>query len=261
MKDICLLINGRLKVLRLVDSMTSLACHGIAKDPRVRGLLENQIEELKLEDEASNSCLPVGGFDESPDPVEFRVGKSPTGPFKEILLESAKQAELKMKNSADFLTREIILNLIQDMKEALGKVYPQGIPEYDPVRMELENREDLSDFHSKELTNVSDPQDTKLWFASKELIPEKCLSDFLGKNEKSKVIVKVASKKAGQPSREPVLSEQDQKMLLMHQARRREEIQKMSQEDDDSFMNAPWADQQGLKRRVQGLSNISWKPF
>ena len=29
---------------------------------------------------------------------------------------------------------------------------------------------------------------------------------------------------------------------------------------DDSFYDAPWADQNGLKRKVLGLDNISWRP-
>ena len=49
--EICSLINGKLKILRITDSMTSLACHGIAKDPKVRGLLDEQVKELKLVDE------------------------------------------------------------------------------------------------------------------------------------------------------------------------------------------------------------------
>ena len=42
-----------------------------------------------------------------------------------------------------------------------------GIPEYDPIRMEFENRENLAEFHNSQLTNIADPQDTKLWFSSK----------------------------------------------------------------------------------------------
>ena len=94
-----------------------------------------------------------------------------------------------------------------------------------------------------------------------ELLPGQCLSEYLGKNEKTKVIIKVASKQSGQPAREPLLSEQDQKMLMMHSARRREEIQKLTENNDDSYHDSAWADQKGLKRRVMGMNEISWKPF
>ena len=113
-------------------------------------------------------------------------------------------------------------------------------------------------FHN---VKVADPQDTKLWFASKELNIGSSLRDYMGKNEKTKVVIKVASKKAGQPSREPLISEHDQKLLMMHSAKRREEIQNLQKDADDSYYDAPWADQQGLKKKVQGLDNITWKPF
>ena len=76
----------------------------------------------------------------------------------------------------------------------------------------------------------------------------------------SEVVIKVATKKDGQPCREPVLSERDEKLLLMHSAKRREELQQLSTDADDSFYDAPWADQNGLKRKVLGLDNISWRP-
>ena len=66
--------------------------------------------------------------------------------------------------------------------------------------------------------------------------------------------------KAGQPSREPLLSEKDQNMLLMHSAKRREEMIALAKNNDDSYHDSPWADQGGLKRKMCGLDNISWKP-
>ena len=135
-----------------------------------------------------------------------------------------------------------------------------GLPEYDPIRMELENREDLTDCRVKQWTEVVDPHDTKLWFASKELLPGTCLGQYMGKIEKTKVVVKVASKKSGQPCREPLMSEEDQKMLMMVHAKRREEMQKLASDADNSYYDAPWADQHGLKRKVLGLNDISWKP-
>ena len=115
----------------------------------------------------SHRCEPTGGFTEAPDPVEFRVGRAPTGPFKELMLNLVKEIEEKMKNPQHFLKQSDIIKAQKDLKEVVAKVYPMGIPEYDPIRMEFENRENLAEFHSKQLTNVADPQDTKLWFSSK----------------------------------------------------------------------------------------------
>ena len=87
-----------------------------------------------------------------------------------------------------------------------------------------------------------------------------CLGDFLDKNEKTKVIIKTASLKSGQPWREPLLSEKDQNMLLMHSAKRREGLIALAKNSDDSYHDAPWANQGGLKQKMLGMDNISWKP-
>lgn len=43
-----------------------------------------------------------------------------------------------------------------------------------------------------------------LWFAGKQMAPEKKLSDYLGRHEKTKAVVKLQKKGQGAPSREPV---------------------------------------------------------
>jgi len=37
-------------------------------------------------------------------------------------------------------------------------------------------------------------------------------------------------------------------------------FQKLEQDDDDEYLNSPWADGGSLKRHFQGLNNISWRP-
>jgi hypothetical protein len=49
-----------------------------------------------------------------------------------------------------------------------------------------------------------DPATATLWFAGKQLLPEKHLSDYLGRNDKVKAIVKLQKKGQGAPGREPV---------------------------------------------------------
>ena len=63
--------------------------------------------------------------------------------------------------------------------------------EYQICREELEGTQ-----ASKE---VIDPTDATLWFANNEMKPENKLSEHLGKNEKTKVIVKVSTRRGGQP--------------------------------------------------------------
>ncbi len=52
----------------------------------------------------------------------------------------------------------------------------------------------------------------------------KNLCDYLGKNEKSKVIVKIQKSGKGAPSREPPMTEEDRKKLMAHYFRKQEEM-------------------------------------
>lgn len=37
-------------------------------------------------------------------------------------------------------------------------------------------------------------------------------------------------------------------------------LQKLETEEDDSYLNSQWADNQALKKSFQGLGNIKWGP-
>lgn len=45
--------------------MEMLAEHGISLPPEMHGLTDDQITELKLKDEFSETCAPSGGFSEN----------------------------------------------------------------------------------------------------------------------------------------------------------------------------------------------------
>lgn len=74
------------------------------------------------------------------------------------------------------------------------------------------------------------------------------------------MIVKLAKRGDGPPAREPLMSEDERKELMLHAYRRQEEIKKLEEDEDDHYMNADWADNQDLKKTVHGLRNISWAP-
>lgn len=81
-----------------------------------------------------------------------------------------------------------------------------------------------------------------------------------GNNNKTKVTVKLCSNSEGAPGREPVLSEEERKQLMLHAYRRQEEWKKLEQDEDDSYLDSKWADGQNMKRQFHGLDNISWRP-
>ncbi|KAK8741803.1 hypothetical protein OTU49_002407 [Cherax quadricarinatus] len=110
------------------------------------------------------------------------------------------------------------------------------------------------------VSKVLEASMTQLWFAGKEMQCGKKLLDYLGKNEKSKVIMKIQKRGQGPPGREPMLTEEQQKALMAAEFKRREELKRLDNDDDDSYLNSAWADNHQLHRRFQGLDNISWKP-
>lgn len=99
-----------------------------------------------------------------------------------------------------------------------------------------------------------------MWFANKEMKLDEKIEKFSGKNDKTKLIVKLSTKRSGQPCSESWLSPESQKRLAAQNFKRMEELKKLEQDGDDSYLNSAWADSQSLKRRFQGLSNITWKP-
>ncbi|XP_021404252.1 cilia- and flagella-associated protein 298 isoform X2 [Lonchura striata] len=113
---------------------------------------------------------------------------------------------------------------------------------------------------SKAGTEVIKESEAQLWWAGKQLEETKLLSDYVGKNEKTTIIVKIQKKGQGAPGREPVISHEEHKEMMLYYYRKQEELKKLEEEDDDSFLNAEWADNHALKRQFHGVKDIKWGP-
>ena len=83
-----------------------------------------------------------------------------------------------------------------------------------------------------------DPTTTSLWVVSKELQAPKLFSDYFGKNEKSKFVVKLQKKGAGAPTREPVVDGETHKSMLSYYHKRQEEEKKLEEDNEDSYLNS-----------------------
>lgn len=254
--------NGRLKIERLFYEMEELAKHGITLPPNMQGLTEEQLSDLNLHDDWEDECIPSGGVTENKDPVGRRNGKAPSEKMAEVINRTRKEAKAKVSKEQVaaniLLTSETIKDSLDQMRGAVMIVYPMGLPPHDPIRQELENTEDLSGTQAS--LQVLDESTAQLWWAGKELQRGKKLQDFIGKNEKTKLIIKLQKKGQGPPSREPVFSEEERKQMMAYAYRKQEDLKKLETDEDDSYLNSDWADPQSLKRQFHGVGNVKWRP-
>jgi hypothetical protein len=88
-------------------------------------------------------------------------------------------------------TSTIDVSQINDAFRLIGGAvtiaYPMGLPEFDAVREILEGIDEPEGADLKAVLK----EDVCLWWANKQLQKGKTLADYVGKNEKTKLIVKV----------------------------------------------------------------------
>lgn len=255
--------NGRRKVTRLAEEVLELAKHGVAVKPELAGLLPDQVKELGLVDEYEEQCVPSGGFAFEADPCQRRNGRAPTKAMKEVLRKAVAEVKARVSKENVVAGQEVTEKTVKQCLDLLAGatriVWPMGLPPTDPVRLELENCEDLSGTQESKL--VLEAARTHLWFATKELLRDKQLKDFLGKNEKTKVVVKLATGGSGPPQREPHLTEEQRKTMMMAEHRRREEVKRLLEDEEDQYLNSSWANPTQLKAGLQGMGGgVSWRP-
>ncbi|KAG6443475.1 cilia- and flagella-associated protein 298-A isoform X2 [Manduca sexta] len=243
-QDMVAIFNGRLKVTRICYEFEELWKHGTFLPPEMQGLTDEQIKELKLEDPWASRCAPQG-YVFAKDDMGRRCGYAPPPNLQEVLKKAAETAkEFVSKKHVDLrkcLTQKDVARALDELRGATKIVFPAGLPPHDPVRMELDNVEDLTG--TQAANEVIDPSRACVWACGKKFLNGNKLSDHLGA-----------------PGREPVMTEDERKQLMLHAYRKQEEWKKLEQDEDDSYLDSKWADGQGLKRQLNGLNNISWKP-
>lgn len=261
-KDVCAIHNGRLKVQRICAEMEELAEHGITLPPNMQGLTEEQVEELKLKDEWADKCVPQGGVRENKDPIGRRNGQAPTEKMAEMMKKTTKEAKdmiSKKKAEANVcVTQATVKEALDILRGAVMIVYPMNLPPHENVRLELENQEDLTGTQAS--TEVLEEDNTSIWFSGKEMLRGKQLKDFIGKNEKTKIVAKIQKRGLGAPGREPVVTEDEQKKMMAYYYKKQEEFKKLEAESEDAYLDSPWSDSNQLKRQFHGMNNIQWGP-
>ncbi|EDV24615.1 UPF0769 protein C21orf59 [Trichoplax sp. H2] len=254
--------NGRLKIERLSSEIENLAEYGIALPPNMQGLADEQIEDLKLVDEWATKCYPSGGSDLNKDPMSRRSGNAPKDNMKEVLkrtVSEVKNSVSKTQVAANVcITEDDIQEGLRRLQGAVTIVYPMGLPPHDPIKLEFENKEDLSG--QQAALKILENDTAQLWWAGKEMQKNKKLGDYIGKNEKTKIIAKLQKRGLGAPAREPVFSEEEQKKMMAFAYRRQEQMKKLDEASQNDYLNSQWSDPNALKRNFHNLNDVSWRP-
>merc|ERR1712006_63893 len=109
--------------------------------------------------------------------------------------------------------------------------------------------------------DIMDQESTVMWWASKQLDRAKTLQDYVGRNDKTKIVVQLTKKGAGAPVRQSQnQSEDEQKAMMAYYFKKKEEWKKLEEEDDDSYLASAWANPKSMKAQLNGTANVSWRP-
>ncbi|XP_011309896.1 UPF0769 protein C21orf59 homolog [Fopius arisanus] len=206
--------------------MEELAKHGTMLPEDMMGLTDEQIVELKLKDEWGEKCVPMGGWTFNKDEIGRRNGRQPNEKMSEVLKKAVEDTRAmiskKLVQQEKFVTLAIVQEALNILRGATMIVYPMGLPPHEVIRREFTNTEDLTGTQAS--LEIIDIQLAELWFSGKQMLPGKKIKDFLGPNEKTKIIVKLQKRGSGPPGREPLMSEDDQKQLMLRAYRREQEL-------------------------------------
>uniref|UniRef100_A0ABD2W0D0 Uncharacterized protein n=1 Tax=Trichogramma kaykai TaxID=54128 RepID=A0ABD2W0D0_9HYME len=142
--------------------------------------------------------------------------------LKKAIEDARAMISKKLIDQEVLVTQKTVQDALDIIKGATMIVYPMGLPPHDVIRLELENNEDLSGTHAS--LEVIDFDMAQLWFSGKELLRGNKLKEFIGDNDKTKIVVKISKRGSAAPPREPVITDEDRKMLQLHAFKRQEEL-------------------------------------
>ena len=242
--------NLRLRIQRLKVEGDELAQHGPARHPDKQGLDED------LQAEADGVLAPERGPTFCKDPNGKRDGNAPVAQVATMLRKALDDAahvasKKQVTERRAVTTKKMLMDAIDVVRGAVMIAYPMGIPEWDPVRMDIEADEKPGDTPAG--ADVLDPTNAQLWWAGKLMIASNKLAAHVGKNEKTKIIATLQKKGAGAPQREAPVSAEEQKAMMAYYHKRQEEMAALEANQEDDYANSAWADSRALKSHFSGV--------
>jgi cilia- and flagella-associated protein 298 len=254
-RALCRVNNARLRLQALADALPGLAKYGVAKSPNEQGL--DQYQE-------DNQTKPRGEFYE-PDPMGMRTGEGVGPQLTSVLTQVAEDAKQYLNSQLQVaqkvaMKQEILDEKLMNIRGATMMAFPMGLPAYDPIKILLDAQDVEKALAESSAVLDATPEDTtEVWWAGKQFFRDQYVRDLVGKNEKTKIVVKLQKKGAGMPAREAAVSEDERKAMMAFYFKKQEELKKLADDDAEDYMTSSWADPKQLKNSLRGTNNI--RPF
>ena len=241
--------------------------HGPLKTEETRGLKETEHLDENIEEKYRAPKTPMPekvGTKYNEDKTNQRTGWILEDDVTKKIMEAVTKAkEYISPKRAETRQKTTVKELEENIQLMYGGVmigYPayHGLGTWEPCRVIFEDKSDI-------LKRNEPNQDyfqfdtTCLWYAGKELERGKLLSDYIGKNEKTKIIVKFSKKGSGAPMREPLIDKETHSKMLSYYYKKQEEQKKLENENEDSYLDSEWADPKGIQKQLYMKGNISYK--
>ena len=199
--------NMRVKLDHICQGVEELAKLGIIKPEELRGLTTVETIKGALEMMPQEQRLKYDFFDhprEVPsnmrvveDKQGFRWGLIHAPHLQDMLLAEVLKARTYLHKNQVALKDTIHLKglqtLFDNLKGAVMIAYPgyYGLPDYEPVKQILENLYEYDHRVNDNFDYFKNSDDLQIWWAGKEFQKGKQLKDHVGKNEKTKIIIRI----------------------------------------------------------------------
>eukprot|EP00290_Baffinella_frigidus_P015233 CAMPEP_0180146678 /NCGR_PEP_ID=MMETSP0986-20121125/18687_1 /TAXON_ID=697907 /ORGANISM="non described non described, Strain CCMP2293" /LENGTH=284 /DNA_ID=CAMNT_0022091849 /DNA_START=47 /DNA_END=898 /DNA_ORIENTATION=- len=249
--------NMQIQIRRLLDSMDDLAKYGPAKPG------DKQCIDTYATDDYGNMIndqIPRGPH-YCMDPTGKRTGEAPEPRLAEVINRQVSDAKKVVDAKATVerrqaVTKQYFQECMDSLRGAVMIAFPEGLPEFDDVEFMLKGE---CEEDGRTMEKFYDG--TELWWAGKQMEQgqSKKICDYLGNNDKTKIVCKLQKPGGGAPAREPAVNEQTQKEMMAFYHRKQEEMKKLADDEDDGHMSAAWANPNALKSHLQGTGgSVGW---
>jgi hypothetical protein len=153
------------------------------------------------------------------------------------------------------LTAALVAEHLRLIGGAVTICYPGGLPPHDPVAEALADDEHLGGTQAGAAV-VPLPGATLWGPGGKQVPPGRKLSDAVGRNEKTRALLRLQASGEGAPGREAPVSAAEQAAMLAFYRKKQEEAARLAAAEEADSDSAAWANPTSLKTSFSGVGAV-----